>query len=443
MIKKYSITKEKYLELYPTPYFMRSDFRIREGTSFNLGSSSFPDKKSYKLKRWTPGQISASSVLNRSRLGFYEFTELQALHEYRWLYLPEEYLTIEETPGPIEVLKPVLDKFMSGRYLIAPAHDSGGGESEYLYLYYPEFTITNTLGESHLIKDMVVRLTFTENGLKPILQGKRFSFTKQELGLGYTHSHLHTSQAGASNFDTFCLGDSSVFKEYIRSLEGACTTIQFEMLLMQIEEYLVWESIEGRPYISISKFFMNESTDTLSTISSPNKTLIAKKFIENLKPSMLFLIDDVTYALNPGTKAAELFELEMQITDQAFKDQVIAMNQLYDFDIESNTYEASSNRWDNQLLPSRALTTGESYPPILEAFKITPSLYETKKLERRSTLIKRLGQTDLTGIFIIVNELLTKGQKFNGQNSVAEASKDISNREATVTGDSTAQPVPF
>jgi hypothetical protein len=437
MIKKYTITKEKYLDLYPSPYAMRSDMRIREGNSFHFGRSSWPELPVYTLKRWSTRNIGASSALDNSKFGFYEILDLANLHEYRFLYLPHEYVKVEEVPGIVESLKPVLDKFMPGRWMTVMAAESDiEAGSEYLYLYYPEFTISNSLGETHIIRDMVVQLTFNEAGIKPELKGKRFSFTKQELGLGYSHSHLHVSQAQSTAFSTFCLGDSSHLKQYLNKLSKGCTPDQFEVLLVQIEQFLIWESIEGRPYISISTMFTNSVAITDPRLTQNVRIGLAAKFMEKLTPDLLFSLDDYHYVLNPGNKAKELFEIEKEVTKQAFVDGVLAFDKLYDFDTENGTYEADANRFRGQTLPAQVRSA--NFLPILSELKIAPHLYENAALAQRASVIKRLGQQDLLAIFNTVNELLTNSQKLNGQNSISEESNNTNHTKAAVASNATA-----
>ncbi len=324
---------------------------------------------------------------------------------------------------------------MAGRYYFE------GSEDDFiaLYLYYPEITISNSIGEKHTMKDMVVRLYLNPTGVEPDMQGKRFSYTKKELRCRYTHSHLDQGLEESDDFGHFCLGGDSTLRKYLAKIQTSCTLDQFELLLVQIEQYLAWESIEGKPYISISRLFTAETVSTPSYLDSNLTDKVAREFIEHLTPEHLFQVNEYQYILNSGLNGDKVFQLEKDVIDRLFRENVIKLAQLYDYDVETRTYLGAPADTGRSSLPpalSSSLTK-----PVRDAFKITPSIYELEAPTQRTSVIKRLGTNDLNKIFVLINEYLTYSHKLNGQDDIIAKGEDINNTKTTITDNSTTQPV--
>lgn len=123
-----------------------------------------------------------------------------------------------------------------------------------LFIRFPKLEMTNSKGHKHTIYDMIVRLTITKresSGCTINFDGFRASMTLKELQNGYRHSHLHTGIANCGKFTTFCLG-SSDFAIMKQNVQLHPTISNWMLLLMSIENYLSWESVEGGPYTYIS-----------------------------------------------------------------------------------------------------------------------------------------------------------------------------------------------
>lgn len=435
MIKKYSITREALLDIYPTLPAFRNDLTLLGCINAQADSVNFPTKSVYQL---TKKREDIPSSFMCSKIGIYEIEDFKSCHSYYNVLLPYYALTVEETEGVYEKIIPVLNKFMLGRYFITtnPSNNS----QQHLYLYYPEITISNTLNESHVMKDMVIRLTMTEAGLLTVLEGKRFSFTKQELYYGYSHSHLHTRGDEKEAFNAFCIGDSSSLRKYFYGLK-VCDADKFELLLVQIEQFLSWESIEGKPYISISNFFTNNiGAGTTTNISQENIAILAGMMLRRLTPELLFQVDDYTYIVDPGFNEETFLNLERIVTQQAIEEKLLDTAQLYDYDLSTNTFVNANNQWSNRVLPTSVNT--QFNQPIRTVFEIKPHLYETNALKPLATTIKRLGIQDQLALYNKVNELLIFSHKLNGQDNISTESENSDNSEIAVTDNSTPQPMP-
>lgn len=155
--------------------------------------------------------------------------------------IPKEIIKNKRIPYAKDSFKPVLDRMMGPGNYYDDSNDTG-----YLYLRYPQLTITNSLGIVHNIEDLVVIINFDYiRGKLTGLSGRRWAWTKEELHYGYSHSHLSTS---IGRFQDFCQGGNSIFAKFMAGMNKTNTPEEFELFLAQLKEYLSWESVEGRPY---------------------------------------------------------------------------------------------------------------------------------------------------------------------------------------------------
>lgn len=145
-------------------------------------------------------------------------------------------------------------------------------------IHYPEIEITNTIGYSHTIYDLLVRLHLNKSCkvVDGTLRGRRLSFTAEEIVKRYVHSHLEgQSVEGLSNFSTFCLGsaggDTLANVLYHYSSSPQLSYEQLMMLFEQIDSYVKWESLEGKPYMCIDCFENNNTAGIMQTMLSINR----------------------------------------------------------------------------------------------------------------------------------------------------------------------------
>jgi hypothetical protein len=128
-------------------------------------------------------------------------------------------------------------------------------------IHYPEIIITNKNHQSHTIRDLYVKLLPFQSGRGFTFfnfKGKRMSATRQEVVSEYQHSHLPGRKYTQTNdndsaFDwrPFCLGSSEI-QQVLTMLLGGYEEGKFKLLMLQLEEYLNYESIEGNPYKRIA-----------------------------------------------------------------------------------------------------------------------------------------------------------------------------------------------
>ncbi len=153
---------------------------------------------------------------------------------------------------PIEVYKIAVDIFGEDRVDLDVMnwHDPSGTYS--ITILFPELEMTNSANAKHTIYDMYVRfivgyVNLTEECISVSFLGNRGMFTLKEACSGYSHSHMN----GSATFTNFCLG-SSVFGTLLHDVMRQPDETKWNLLLLSVENYLKWESLEGGPYRLIS-----------------------------------------------------------------------------------------------------------------------------------------------------------------------------------------------
>lgn len=129
-------------------------------------------------------------------------------------------------------------------------------------IHFPEILITNRDNESHIIRDFYIKLMpwCSATGMSfNRFRGKRMSATRREVVSHYQHSHQSgrhyiwdDSTDSQFHYRGFCLGSSEII-HVLSMLRSMFSKGRFKLFLLQLEEYLNYESIEGNPYKRISK----------------------------------------------------------------------------------------------------------------------------------------------------------------------------------------------
>lgn len=131
-------------------------------------------------------------------------------------------------------------------------------------VHFPEVTISNECNLTHNIKDLFVDtiLGFKENPTKGMyiivkyIEAFRTTFTQLEASIGYTHSHVPSfSSREEFKFTKYsvCLGSSTLAIARTKINDFGITKEDILNLCLGISAFVRTESIEGGPYIKISK----------------------------------------------------------------------------------------------------------------------------------------------------------------------------------------------
>jgi hypothetical protein len=121
----------------------------------------------------------------------------------------------------------------------------------YLTVYYPELEITNSAEFKHTLKDVYIKYVFSRDNNKYrllSLKMSRTTYTEKEYLDGYMFSHISTSTSILHYWsNSFCTGSGTVLEKEWKLL-SSYNLSNFRRFILLFEDYLKWESLEGRPY---------------------------------------------------------------------------------------------------------------------------------------------------------------------------------------------------
>lgn len=165
-----------------------------------------------------------------------------------------------------------------------------------LYIKFPKLEMTNSGGEKHTIYDMLIKMAIGagsgERQVYTSFYGMRATCTSVEVECGYSHSHLEASNFG--RFTQFCLG-SSDFYILKQNVDIEPSVANWMLLLMSIENYLSWESLEGGPHIKIQNIKYPSTNVPNSQIKTEALRLVPLLPPECIDVSSFSLIDGIVF----------------------------------------------------------------------------------------------------------------------------------------------------
>jgi hypothetical protein len=328
----------------------------------------------------------------------------------RKFIIPSELIRQVELPPAIETYKPVLDKYLPNRWY----YDERRSQ---LHFYYPELELTNSMGLKHTIYDIVVFLELYSNGsFSGHLYGKRYSFTQAELASGYTHSHLPEYDSSAEDedgytyhFETFCLGGASPFSNLLKSMTKRNSARELEMLLIQVEQYLKWESLEGKPFISIRDIGNKERNNTYnSSILEYNDLVKVVKFaLDKLTthdtiPIIVKKYD--SFVLDPSLNTNWFFKNIELLVAKEFEDLYRGVDGIARWDEISSNYIFDNTERDTSSLYELDKQDEE----LIKQFNIVPRVIIDGYTQEVPT-VNRLSTDCIYQLVIGINEYLGHG----------------------------------
>jgi len=314
----------------------------------------------------------------------------------RYLFIPKHTLKEIEVESMIDTATAVLEKHMPGRYFYSR---TGQG----FYLHYPEIQITNSLNIKHKIIDLVVFLPIRDDYFNSNIKGIRFAYTPAELNAGYAHSHMN----GNNGLVDFCRGGGSPFDNLINSMQEGFSAAKFELFLFQLQSYLEWESVEGRPYKYLIEINEKSGYSPTNDVVSSIKTAYAREAINFIDPSLIILNYGVPF-FDPGVNPEAYMKMEEKVT-------IAMMNKLstfdfnrafVDYDPEMRTYVRPA---DSHVLPSRVT---EYFSEVTRAFNIQPRVLEPETKATRKT-IKRPVPNLIEHSIVKISHILQQYNKLN------------------------------
>ena len=146
------------------------------------------------------------------------------------------------------------------------------------------------------------------------IRGTRTNLTFNEYSQGYLHSHLPSNIFTTEiKFDNFCTGSGEINFMFSK-INHEYTDGMFKTILFHLKGYLEWESLEGRPHISINYLFLKSKSGDLHYYSNKicNDFVWSimnekkKKFkLDNILPDLDWQIVDNKYRIKDNEKFEE------------------------------------------------------------------------------------------------------------------------------------------
>ena len=192
-------------------------------------------------------------------------------------------------------------------------HD-GGYFIPYFKVIYPKFTITNSQGKSHEIRDLFVYHSFkwTNGAVHPYkLEGGRLSKTDLEVTSNYQQSHLSSHSSWKDNplyCSYFCVGGDTDVSRMMAEFEVDMDFDRYELFLFCVDSMITWESIEGVPFIRMEVVKNANNLRVTSSSSNYEDTIYNLILTEKIPLDVDFYISDGIYKIHPNLKASEFIK---------------------------------------------------------------------------------------------------------------------------------------
>ena len=184
----------------------------------------------------------------------------------------------------------------------------------YFKVLYPKFTITNSQGRSHEIRDLFVyhSFKFTRGSVHPWkLEGGRFSKTDLEITSGYQQSHLGSHSSWSSNpfyCSYFCVGGDTDVSRMLAEFEVEMDMDRYELFLFCVDSMITWESLEGVPFIRMEVIKNANSGRVTNTNPNYEEGIVQAILTEKIPLDVDFYISDGIYRIHPNLRASNFIK---------------------------------------------------------------------------------------------------------------------------------------
>lgn len=199
---------------------------------------------------------------------------------------------INKCPEPL-YRKLAIDSFTSVFETTSINEKEGG---LYLTAYLPKVTITNSVGSTHDMLDVYLRFGFWSNKLYSV-EIARGTLTLSEIRSvnSYIFSHVSSHESYACKwYDSFCYGSDTPLSKLVASFKMG-NTVEFTELFILFNEYLKWESLEGKPYRYINDV---QKVVLGDAVSIPDYKVTSIPQVKNVYlPAIADIIPNLSYTI--------------------------------------------------------------------------------------------------------------------------------------------------
>jgi len=204
-----------------------------------------------------------------------------------------------------------------------------------LYILFPEFTISNTAGQEHLIRELYLRLSFNNTGSLTDISAIRGTVTQAEIQSNYPHSHIGSSAVNGG-WGGFCWGAGPI-RQQIGELQRRFDPLMFEAFILAMDTYLQWESLEGGPYQYMADVKKRMDVQRIST-----------DVLEDSYKRFINVCTDVNFTVIEGRK------IEIDPRDEDFMNSIVPLLKEEHLVLRTNDgkffTEGQNQRYDNKDL---------------------------------------------------------------------------------------------
>lgn len=166
-----------------------------------------------------------------------------------------------------------------------------------IIVYHPEITVTNEHGNSHVLKDVYVRVSFPEM----TIHLARTTFTSDEVYSGYIHSHV--SKGNFHVMHPFCTGSGPIntLKDHIMDMDSNALEDfknAITSFIINTERMIRVESLAGGPYVTLESIGKKMESTPMTVYFGHTRVVHTKafeKFIDFMKYYCSLRLDEFYY----------------------------------------------------------------------------------------------------------------------------------------------------
>ena len=161
-------------------------------------------------------------------------------------------------------------------------------EMNEIIIKFPEILITNSVEDSHLMKDIFIKFS-VRNGCFSTISIARTTVTELEIGR-YIFSHASQNHPGMYS-DGLCFGSTALGK-WVSDAKTTNNFVFIDKIIASLDGYLSWESLEGKPYKYMSSIRDLQYNGRLAYYRTNSELHIAMAAIANSDVKLRYALSD-------------------------------------------------------------------------------------------------------------------------------------------------------
>ena len=241
-----------------------------------------------------------------------------------------------------------------------------------IYILFDVINITNSNGDEHIIRDLLMRLSILSDNTEEQgfglynISGTRLTMTKEEITSNYLHSHLSSVNIDSQDrrnftFQSFCTGSGEI-NSYMDKFNTTKNLPNITDLLLQLYTLVSWESLEGTPYMNMEDIRFRDGSsggrsNQLRRVNSNSSNFIGKavELLEKTPNTFIFEVDPK----DPTNLLVDITDLGQKALFEAseLQDYVVTEYQgsLYIYSDVQHRILMDSNTWRPRHTPTEVI----------------------------------------------------------------------------------------